>query len=421
MSRPPARYVFSGLPRLTRTRVQLVNRLLTHLPQTPFEISFKEQFFQQLQDLLQIDCDFWFDSINTVEAKSIATVVANPSCIAVLSLPPKPYKVFLECDLEIAQLCINRLLGGQEDELDPQRPLSEIEDGVFSFILLKILHLLHQNAHEEYKLMPKLEGIISTPVDLSQKVTTAEPWICINFRLFADVQVGYCRVMLPQGLIQDAFPVEVPNVGPAAARYRRRQNDRLDLISSLRTSFCAEVGRMSLPIEDLQSLDKGDIVLVEQTDLRLVDGLLQGLAECRIGKGNSGALRGQYEIGDNGEYQFVVEEIIRFDVPSVRRRLYLEDTPLEEQDKDMGYNDDDDGLPEANNLLQDVQASVVIELGRLQLSAADVVSLRPGQIMELGRAPGAAVDLVVDNKRIGKGELVDVEGELGVRILSLLK
>ena len=55
------------------------------------------------------------------------------------------------------------------------------------------------------------------------------------------------------------------------------------------------------------------------------------------------------------------------------------------------------------------------------VSAADVMGLRAGQVIELSRAPGEPVDLVVDGKRIGKGELVEIDGELGVRILNLVK
>ena len=49
------------------------------------------------------------------------------------------------------------------------------------------------------------------------------------------------------------------------------------------------------------------------------------------------------------------------------------------------------------------------------------MGLRPGQVIELSRSPGEPVDLVVAGKRIGKGELVEIDGELGVRILSLAR
>ena len=88
-----------------------------------------------------------------------------------------------------------------------------------------------------------------------------------------------------------------------------------------------------------------------------------------------------------------------------------------------GYEEDEEGAPsaEAAGLLDDVTVAKVVELGRVMVSAADVMGLRAGQVIELSRAPGEPVDLVVDGKRIGKGELVEIDGELGVRILSLAR
>jgi flagellar motor switch protein FliM len=83
--------------------------------------------------------------------------------------------------------------------------------------------------------------------------------------------------------------------------------------------------------------------------------------------------------------------------------------------------EEDGASPEAAGLLDDITVAMVVELGRVSVSAADVVQLRAGQVIELSRQPGEPVDLVVDGKRIGKGELVEIDGELGVRILSLAK
>jgi flagellar motor switch protein FliM len=57
----------------------------------------------------------------------------------------------------------------------------------------------------------------------------------------------------------------------------------------------------------------------------------------------------------------------------------------------------------------------------VQLTADEVIRLRAGQIIELGRSPADPVDLVVAGKLLAKGELVEIEGSLGVKILSLVK
>jgi flagellar motor switch protein FliM len=95
-----------------------------------------------------------------------------------------------------------------------------------------------------------------------------------------------------------------------------------------------------------------------------------------------------------------------------------EDPQGEEGAQDEGPADN---LAQTEALLKDVAMPVVIELGRIKTTAADIVNLRPGQILELRRAPNDPVDITVNGKTVAKGELVEVEGELGVRLLSLTR
>ncbi len=107
----------------------------------------------------------------------------------------------------------------------------------------------------------------------------------------------------------------------------------------------------------------------------------------------------------------------------------FDDLELDEQEPDSGSNMseeiDEDMIEPVNMdheraaLAADVPVSLVVELGRVELSAADLMRVRPGIVIELNRQPGAPVDLVVGDRRIGKGEIVQIEGELGVRILSI--
>jgi type III secretion protein Q len=57
-------------------------------------------------------------------------------------------------------------------------------------------------------------------------------------------------------------------------------------------------------------------------------------------------------------------------------------------------------------------------LGEKEMTLAEARSLARGSILELERGKSDAVDLAVNGRRLGKGELVEVEGKLGVRILS---
>jgi len=71
------------------------------------------------------------------------------------------------------------------------------------------------------------------------------------------------------------------------------------------------------------------------------------------------------------------------------------------------------------SVADDVTVEVACQLGSLQLTARRVLELAPGQVLPLDRRLGGPVELVVGTRVIGTGELVDVDGELGIRVLAL--
>ena len=62
---------------------------------------------------------------------------------------------------------------------------------------------------------------------------------------------------------------------------------------------------------------------------------------------------------------------------------------------------------------------IVAELGRAVLRADEVMSLGPGSIVTFGALAPALVELRVGDQRWATGELVNVEGQLGVRLLEV--
>jgi flagellar motor switch protein FliN/FliY len=72
------------------------------------------------------------------------------------------------------------------------------------------------------------------------------------------------------------------------------------------------------------------------------------------------------------------------------------------------------------DLLLDVDLPVSIELGRTKLRISDILALGPGSIVELDKLVGEPVDLLVNQKRVARGEVVVVEENFGLRITQLV-
>ncbi len=67
----------------------------------------------------------------------------------------------------------------------------------------------------------------------------------------------------------------------------------------------------------------------------------------------------------------------------------------------------------------DAELELVVALGTTRLSLRRLAELAVGQVVPLGRPLAGPFELRAAGRVLGRGELVDVDGELGVRVVSL--
>jgi flagellar motor switch protein FliN/FliY len=67
-----------------------------------------------------------------------------------------------------------------------------------------------------------------------------------------------------------------------------------------------------------------------------------------------------------------------------------------------------------------VAMTVAVELGRTTMAVKELLQLRVGSLVELDRAAGSPVDLLVNGKPIARGEVVVIDDDFGVRISEIL-
>ena len=59
------------------------------------------------------------------------------------------------------------------------------------------------------------------------------------------------------------------------------------------------------------------------------------------------------------------------------------------------------------------------DVGQRELTLAELRTLQPGSIITLGRPAAEFVEIVVNGRRVGHGELVEIDGIPAVRITRL--
>jgi flagellar motor switch protein FliN/FliY len=70
--------------------------------------------------------------------------------------------------------------------------------------------------------------------------------------------------------------------------------------------------------------------------------------------------------------------------------------------------------------LLDISVEISVEIGRTKMPIGQLLSLSKGSIIELNKIAGESVDILVNGKLLGKGEIVVVNERLGVRIVEIV-
>jgi len=69
----------------------------------------------------------------------------------------------------------------------------------------------------------------------------------------------------------------------------------------------------------------------------------------------------------------------------------------------------------------DVPVTVSAVLGSTHMPVGDLLKIGPGTVLELERKVGEAIDILVNNRLVARGEVVLVEDRLGVTMTEIIK
>jgi flagellar motor switch protein FliN/FliY len=69
--------------------------------------------------------------------------------------------------------------------------------------------------------------------------------------------------------------------------------------------------------------------------------------------------------------------------------------------------------------VDEIPLTIVVEVGRIQMSVKKLLELQPGNMLDLDIHPDSGIDMVVNGKRIARGELLKIGEALGIRITEL--
>ncbi len=186
--------------------------------------------------------------------------------------------------------------------------------------------------------------------------------------------------------------------GAGGARTLANHLERIPIVAAI------ELATVAFSVHEVDRLREGDVVVFSA---HVHPGRLE-----RVGE-----MEGRIRIG-----VFVADCFLHKNGDVVLRNAFRTDTPPAELTRPYRKSRMTDTTSTNNEkttaILAHAPIPLTVEVGRVSLTGADIAGLCNGSILQLGRRIDSPVDLTVGDRLIGRGVLVDVEGELGVRVIE---
>lgn len=95
--------------------------------------------------------------------------------------------------------------------------------------------------------------------------------------------------------------------------------------------------------------------------------------------------------------------------------------PSEKSRKEAVPNGKNAGVTPRNlDLILDIPVTLAVELGRTRMVIEEILQLGQGSVLELDKLAGEPLDILVQGRPIGKGEVVVVNEKLGIRLTDII-
>lgn len=420
----------ANLPRVDRHQVRLSAGLAATSPGLGSRcVSAAER---TLADLFQFPAESI--SIRTVDTREeefgqmlrrhAAITAAAPGLFISLVVNPRSSPVLIELETGFAAALVDRLLGGDDGEahVAPRRELATVERAVIEFLLLSLVGRVNEAVDEP--LLALSEVATSPPAQWSTAANTSKPGeairespierhLVVGMRLQLDTTIGYARIHLTSEALDSFSQTSNPLLADAATKQQWALTEKIKRFARImpEASLFVVIGQTEIATEDINHLEPGDVVIVTGPEVRWTGSELVG--ELRVRAGDYGAVTiigRQTNTADKaGSIKLAITDLACAHAPTEVERLKMNDERMIE---------DDPANSAAETVLDGLLLTVDILLATRRIRLDELARLRHGQLLDLGCLATDPVELTVDGRPIARGELVDIEGRLGVRITS---
>jgi flagellar motor switch protein FliN/FliY len=312
--------------------------------------------------------------------------------VAQLTWPRLSTRVGLGIEPPLAHALVDRLLGFDRLPAEGRLQVTPVEWGILSFVMARALDRLDEAPGP---LGPWDLAIDRVGPDLFDPAGLG-PIVTWRWRVRLGQTAASARLWLPESLLA-LWLLDEPPTPKAPFSITR--------FADLTSVWKAEAGAISLP-KGLSRLRPGSLQLMEGSPLSGTPRSPEGPIQLAQDDPTARSYFRARALPESNAARLILESPLTRD-PRPR------ETPA------MPGPTDSTETPSEAVKPADVPVTLTVELGRVNLPLHRLADLKPGDVLELGRHAREPVELTSGGRLIARGELVQVDTELGVRVTQV--
>jgi type III secretion system YscQ/HrcQ family protein len=289
--------------------------------------------------------------------------------------------ILVELPSELGASLVDRVLGGDGQAAHPLgQPLDALSRGVLAYLAARLLG----------KTDVRLRAVLAESAQASALLDGERVlYWPLGLRLAGQGEVPL-RLLAAVSALR-ALPD--PPAHPTLAS--------LDDFADLELLLCAHAASCALTPRELASLSIGDVVVPERCGLAHGPEGFAGEISVHV----PGSARTGFHARAGGA-EIVLQGVLTQGEAAVTegKRIVTEKIEVD---------------PQAP-ALDEVPIELCLELARFSVTLAELRALRPGDVLATGRLIGERATLTASGRPLARGELVDLDGEIGLRVLEVL-
>lgn len=271
---------FTKIPKLSSRQLALVEALYRLYPQFSAGAELGRGLCESFDRDLGLSLKLQFVGFEEANASDFIAAMPNPSVLVQLKIQPSGQAALVELDYALCRRMVERVLGNHGEPVEARRPFSAVEEGALEFLLAKALVQLKDEPSFQGPAAFRIARIAYEPKLLADALAPEELGCVLKFYLGLEDRGGYVRVYLPHPLVEGVFLRE----DIVADESSEALEEKLDRVAHIKTLLWSEIGRVSLMASEKDQLEKGDVILFDDTLAGMGPQGLSGKAILRVGE-----------------------------------------------------------------------------------------------------------------------------------------